>query len=270
VRPVTLRDGHDLPRLIDERVPGVAAVIDDVVEGFEDSVREPILAHEQPDILLAVELGRARRQRQERDIAWDFQVLRTVPTSLIEDENGVRAGGNLGGDFFEMKLHGFAVTGRQHQCGAGPTLGADRPEQIGRLGALIVDGAGPRAPTPIPAVGSLTVRPKFGLPFHFENWRKTSWHKPTVHRRTLPQPWSVLSLGQGLTGGTMIEHSAAAAAQETVHVGLKLRMQCPECKERFEAGKRFCYCNELHRRRFYDEERERRGLTPLYRPPSMR
>ena len=32
-------DGHDLPRLIDEGVPGIAAVIDDIVEGFEDTVR---------------------------------------------------------------------------------------------------------------------------------------------------------------------------------------------------------------------------------------
>jgi hypothetical protein len=50
---------------------------------------------------------------------------------------------------------------------------------------------------------------------------------------------------------------------------LKTRMQCPDCKERFEAGKSVCYCEELHRRRTYDEERARRGLLPLYRPPSM-
>ena len=29
-------DGHDFPRLIDERVPGVTAVIDDVVEGLSE------------------------------------------------------------------------------------------------------------------------------------------------------------------------------------------------------------------------------------------
>jgi hypothetical protein len=37
-RPIAARDGHDLPGLIDERVPGVAAVVDDIVEGFEDPV----------------------------------------------------------------------------------------------------------------------------------------------------------------------------------------------------------------------------------------
>jgi hypothetical protein len=55
-----LRDGHDLPWLVDESVPGVATVIDNVVEGFEDSIGEPVLAHELSDTLLAVELGRTR------------------------------------------------------------------------------------------------------------------------------------------------------------------------------------------------------------------
>ena len=54
----------------------------------------------------------------------------------------MRAFGDLGGDFVEMQLHGFAVAERQHERGAGPTFGADRAEQIGRLGALIVNGAG--------------------------------------------------------------------------------------------------------------------------------
>jgi hypothetical protein len=41
-RPIAAGDGHDFPRLIDEGVPGEAAVVDDVVEGFEDSVGQPI------------------------------------------------------------------------------------------------------------------------------------------------------------------------------------------------------------------------------------
>ena len=42
--PPAQSDGHDAPRLIDEPVPGEAAVIDDVVVGFEDAVRRPIVA----------------------------------------------------------------------------------------------------------------------------------------------------------------------------------------------------------------------------------
>jgi hypothetical protein len=38
VYPIAASDGHDFPGLIDERVPGDAAVIEDVVVGFEDPV----------------------------------------------------------------------------------------------------------------------------------------------------------------------------------------------------------------------------------------
>jgi hypothetical protein len=65
-----------------------------------------------------------------------------VPAGLIEDENGMRAGGDLRGDLLEMKLDGFAVAGRQHERGARSALGANRAEHVGRLGALIVDGTG--------------------------------------------------------------------------------------------------------------------------------
>src|SRR6266567_7665540 len=103
-RPIAVGDGHDVPGLIDEGVPGIAAVIDDVVEGFEDAVRQPVLAHELPDIFLAVELGRARRQRQERDVARHLEVLGAVPAGLIEDDNRVGTRGDLGADLVEMKL----------------------------------------------------------------------------------------------------------------------------------------------------------------------
>ena len=36
--PLAQIDGHDAPRLIDEAVPGEAAVVDDVIVGFEDAV----------------------------------------------------------------------------------------------------------------------------------------------------------------------------------------------------------------------------------------
>ena len=65
-------------------------------------------------------------------------------------------GVTLGGDLIEMKLHGFGVAGWQHEGGAGSAFGADRTEQIGRLGALIVDGAGTRA-LPGPAIGELVL-----------------------------------------------------------------------------------------------------------------
>ena len=58
--PFAVPDGHDAPRLIDAFVPGEAAVIDDIVMGFEDAVGEPVVAHELPDILDRVQFGVAR------------------------------------------------------------------------------------------------------------------------------------------------------------------------------------------------------------------
>ena len=44
--PRSPTDGHDAPRLIDETVPGEAAVVKDVGVGLEDAVRQPGVAHE--------------------------------------------------------------------------------------------------------------------------------------------------------------------------------------------------------------------------------
>ena len=65
---------------------------------------------------------------------------------------------DLGRDLIEMELHGFAVAGWQHQRGSRPKLGTDRTEQIGRLGALIVNGARARALSG-PAIGQLVLLP---------------------------------------------------------------------------------------------------------------
>src|ERR1700751_1269073 len=69
--PIAAGDGHDVPGLIDERVPGIAAVVHNIVERFEHPVRQPVLAHELPDVFLAVEFGRARRQRHQGDVRTD-------------------------------------------------------------------------------------------------------------------------------------------------------------------------------------------------------
>ena len=42
--PIAQADGHDCPRLVDEAVPGKAAVIDDVVIGLEDAIGEPVVS----------------------------------------------------------------------------------------------------------------------------------------------------------------------------------------------------------------------------------
>ena len=57
MRPIAHADGHDLPWLADELVPGFAAERDDVFVGFENPVRQPVVAHELQDVLGWVQLG---------------------------------------------------------------------------------------------------------------------------------------------------------------------------------------------------------------------
>jgi hypothetical protein len=73
------------------RRPSPGGYIDDVVEGFENSVRQPVLPHELPDIFLAVEFGCAWRELQERDVVWNLEGLGAMPSGLIEEENSVSA-----------------------------------------------------------------------------------------------------------------------------------------------------------------------------------
>ena len=49
MRPFAHAEGHDLPWLVDEVVRRLmAAQRDDVFVGFEDPVRQPVVAHELP------------------------------------------------------------------------------------------------------------------------------------------------------------------------------------------------------------------------------
>ena len=61
-----------------------------------------------------------------------------MPPGLIEEDNSVSARSDFGCDLIEVKLHSFGVAGRQHEGSAGSAFGADRTEQVGRLGPLIM------------------------------------------------------------------------------------------------------------------------------------
>ena len=79
-----------------------------------------------------------------------------MPAGLIEEHDCVCSGADLRRDLIEMELHSFAVAGWQHQRGSRPKLETDRTEQIGRLGALIVNGARARTLSG-PAIGQLVL-----------------------------------------------------------------------------------------------------------------
>ena len=78
MRPLTQSDGHDAPGLVDELVPSLAAVVYEIVIGFEDAVGEPVVAHELPDVLDRVELGAFRRQGDNGDVGRHDEARRQV------------------------------------------------------------------------------------------------------------------------------------------------------------------------------------------------
>ena len=143
--------GHDAPRLIDELVPCLAAVIDEIVVRFEDAVGEPVIAHKLPDVLDRVELGTFRWQGDNCDVGRHNEAHREVPASLIDQEDGVGAGRDDSGDLRKVQVHRLGIAGRQDQGCTLALPGADRAEDVGGGGALITGSAGTGAALRPPA-----------------------------------------------------------------------------------------------------------------------
>ena len=142
MRPLAQSDGHDAPGLIDELVPSVAAMVDEIVVGFEDAVREPVVAQKLPDVFDRIELGAFWRQRNDGDICGHDEAGRQVPASLIDQEDGMGSGRDRFGDLCKMQVHRLAVAGRQDQGRALALLGADRAEDVGGSGTLVARRTG--------------------------------------------------------------------------------------------------------------------------------
>lgn len=96
MRPISQSDGHDTPWLIGELIPSIRTMVEDVIVGLEDSVREPVLTHELPDVLDRVQFWAFCRQRHQGNIGRDFQVAGNVPTGLIEQQHRVSVRRDLG------------------------------------------------------------------------------------------------------------------------------------------------------------------------------
>ena len=111
------------------------------------------------------------------------------------------AGGDFGRDLIEMELHGFAVAGWQHQRGSRPKLGTDRTEQIGRLGALIVNGARARALSG-PAIGQLGTGAALVLPAC--NSEAMQLHLDEIAIKVSPGAHAILLLDQAGWHGAKI------------------------------------------------------------------
>src|SRR5215210_5790518 len=162
MRPIAQADRHDGPWLVDELVPGKAAMLEDVVVGAEDAVGEPVVADELPDVLDRVELGAFGGQRDERDVRRHDELVGQVPSGLVEDEYGVRPRCHRHRDLGQMQVHRRDVAAGQDEGRALAVLGADGAEDIGRGGALIVRRRGSRTALG-PAPGDLVLLPDPGL-----------------------------------------------------------------------------------------------------------
>jgi len=93
-----------------ELSPGIAAVSDNVVVGSEDAVREPVLAHEELEVLNRFELRRLRRQGRYRDVAGDDEIIGHVPSCLVHVEDGMRIIGHVSGEFRQVLCHRVGIT----------------------------------------------------------------------------------------------------------------------------------------------------------------
>ena len=136
--PAPQPDGHDLPWLADELVPGMAAHGDDLVVGFEDAVGQPVVTHKLPDILDRIEFRGSGRQGDDGDVRWYDQLIGHMPSGPIHHEHGVRSGRDLGGDLIEMPLHATGVAAGQDQGGTDTACRAHGPKDVGGAGAFIL------------------------------------------------------------------------------------------------------------------------------------
>ena len=131
-------------------------MVDEIVVGFEDAIGEPVVAHELPDVLDRVELGRFRRQGNDGDVVRHGEAHRHVPSGLIDQEHGVGAWRDGLGDLDEMQVHRLGIAGRQDQGGALTLFRTDGAEDVCRGGALIAGSA--RAGAALsPAAGDLVL-----------------------------------------------------------------------------------------------------------------
>src|SRR4051794_4624727 len=140
--------------------------------GLEDAVREPVLAHELPDVLDRVQLRALGRQRHEGDVWRDDQALREVPSGLVEEKHGVGSWRDRPCDLGKGQVHGLGVAGGPDQGRALALSRTDRAEDVGRGGTLIVGRRRPgAAPRPAPGDLVLLADPRFvGEPELYPAW----------------------------------------------------------------------------------------------------
>ena len=160
--PFSVADRSDAVWLRDDFVPGFAAVVEDVVIALEDAVGEPVVAHELPEVLDRVELGRPGRERHQGDIVGDFEHRGGMPSRLIEHDEGMGSGFDDPGDLSEMGVQRVGVGPGHDKAGGLAFRRADGAEDIGRGRSLVLGRSRARAAFG-PPPGDLVLLPDAGL-----------------------------------------------------------------------------------------------------------
>ena len=103
-------------------------MVDEVVVGVENPVRQPVVAQELPDVFDRIELGTFRRQRHNGDVWWHDESRRQVPAGLIDQEYGVCAGRDGGGDLHQVQVHASVLQVGRIRAAPLPCFGQTAPK----------------------------------------------------------------------------------------------------------------------------------------------
>src|SRR5690242_13639638 len=123
----------------------MAAVIDEVVVAGENPVGDPVLTQKLPDVLLCIELGTLRRQRNDANVGRHRELRGRMPSRLIQQQCRMTTRRNFGGDRGELEVHRLGIAPWQDQPDGFSLHRTDRTENISRCGAEVPWSRGSRA-----------------------------------------------------------------------------------------------------------------------------
>jgi hypothetical protein len=89
--------------------PSLACGVDDGVVGVEHAVGKPVAAQILPDVPNRVEFRRARWEEDRRNVFRHAKLGRRMPACAIEQQDSMRALGDMAGYLVQVKLHAECV-----------------------------------------------------------------------------------------------------------------------------------------------------------------